>query len=123
MGRLAPKSNPNVTKVSSKVTLNRSLAPISGCPSRELEGDKEAPSGCLPLSEMNHYAIDVWTMDKLIDQVGSSVDKAAALKALLTWVDLGVLKEEGNNTFSLLEVADAAGTTPREPRAGTDFIK
>ncbi|KAE9403240.1 hypothetical protein BT96DRAFT_964565 [Gymnopus androsaceus JB14] len=60
---------------------------------------------------------NVWTMDKLIDQVGSSVDKAAALKALLTWVDLGVLKEEGNNTFSLLEVADAAGTTPREPRA------
>lgn len=63
-------------------------------------------------------------MDKLIDQVGSSVDRAAALKALLTWVDLGVLKEEGENTFSLLEVAETVvpGAYVREPRTGNDFL-
>lgn len=44
-------------------------------------------------------------MDELIAGVGS-VDKAAALKALLTWVDLGVLKEDGEGTFRLLEVAE-----------------
>lgn len=64
-------------------------------------------------------------MDRLIDRVGSSVDRAAALKALLTWVDLGVLKEEGENTFSLLEVAETAvpGAYVRESRAGNDFFE
>ncbi|KAF9066458.1 hypothetical protein BDP27DRAFT_1449691 [Rhodocollybia butyracea] len=57
---------------------------------------------------------DVWSMDDLIAKVGSSVDKAAALKALLTWVDMGILKEEGENTFKLLEVAETS--TPREAR-------
>ena len=32
-----------------------------------------------------------------------SVDRAAAVKALSTWIDLGVLKEEPENTFILLE--------------------
>ena len=31
------------------------------------------------------------------------MDRTAALKALLTWVDLGVLKEESGNVFTLLE--------------------
>lgn len=48
---------------------------------------------------------DVWTMDELITGVGS-VDRTAALKALITWVDLGVLKEDEENVFRLLEVAE-----------------
>jgi hypothetical protein len=48
---------------------------------------------------------DVWTMDELTSRVGS-VDRNAALKALVTWVDLGVLKEDKENTFTLLEMAE-----------------
>lgn len=44
-------------------------------------------------------------MDELTSRVGS-VDRPAALKALLTWVNLGVLKEDTENTFRLLESAE-----------------
>ncbi|KAK7019730.1 hypothetical protein VNI00_017969 [Paramarasmius palmivorus] len=47
----------------------------------------------------------VWTVDELIAGVGS-VDRAAAIKALLTWVNKGVLKEDGEDTFKLLEIAE-----------------
>ncbi|KAG6889653.1 hypothetical protein C0995_015769 [Termitomyces sp. Mi166 len=52
----------------------------------------------------------VWTVDELIKGVGS-VDRSAALNALLTWVDRGVLKEDTESTFRLLETAE-------EPSAG-----
>lgn len=42
-----------------------------------------------------------------MERVGK-VSKSAALKALLTWVDHGVLKEDSENTFVLLEVAEVA---------------
>ncbi|KAF7331519.1 Anaphase-promoting complex subunit 2 [Mycena kentingensis (nom. inval.)] len=48
---------------------------------------------------------NVWTMDELIAGVGS-VDRNAALKALITWIDLGVLKEDEENVFRLLEVEE-----------------
>ncbi|KAJ3735886.1 hypothetical protein DFJ43DRAFT_1054769 [Lentinula guzmanii] len=65
---------------------------------------------------------DVWTMDELIAKVGSSVDGTAALKALLTWVDLGVLKEQAENTFRLLEVAESAADGAREWRTVTKSV-
>lgn len=46
-------------------------------------------------------------MDDLIPRVGS-VDRSSALKALETWVDLGVLKEDVENSFRLLEIAEEA---------------
>ncbi|KAF7986975.1 hypothetical protein HWV62_33 [Athelia sp. TMB] len=49
----------------------------------------------------------VWTVDDLIPRVGS-VDRSSALKALETWVDLGVLKEDVENSFRLLEIAEEA---------------
>ncbi len=49
--------------------------------------------------------VDVWSMDELMTRVGP-ISKSAALKALLTWVDKGVLKEEGDGSFKLLEVAE-----------------
>ncbi|KAG6815869.1 hypothetical protein H0H87_010659 [Tephrocybe sp. NHM501043] len=52
----------------------------------------------------------VWTVDELIAGVGS-VDRSSALNALLTWVDRGVLKEDTEGTFRLLEIAE-------EPSAG-----
>ncbi|KAF7348133.1 Anaphase-promoting complex subunit 2 [Mycena sanguinolenta] len=51
-------------------------------------------------------------MDELIEGVGA-VDRTAALKALITWIDLGVLKEDEENTFRLLEVAEEAGPSSR----------
>ncbi|CAK5268478.1 unnamed protein product, partial [Mycena citricolor] len=51
---------------------------------------------------------NVWTMDELIHGVGN-VDRTAALKALITWIDEGVLKEDEENTFRLLEIQEEAG--------------
>jgi len=48
---------------------------------------------------------NVWTLDELSSRVGS-VNRMAALKALVTWVDLGVLKEDTENNFRLLEIAE-----------------
>ncbi|KAF5376816.1 hypothetical protein D9757_008906 [Collybiopsis confluens] len=64
---------------------------------------------------------DVWTMDQLITKTGLSVDRKAALKALLTWVDLGAIKEVSEHTFKLLEVAEAS-TAGRELRAATTSV-
>ncbi|KAF8723226.1 hypothetical protein AX14_009377 [Amanita brunnescens Koide BX004] len=58
----------------------------------------------------------VWSMVELIETVGH-IDRGAALKALITWVDLGVLKEDTEDTFRLLEVAEETSTEPRERRA------
>ena len=61
--------------------------------------------------------LGVWTLDELTSRVGS-IDRSAALKALVTWVDMGVLKEDGENTFRLLELTEnrtpgAQGIAPR----------
>ncbi|KAF9054879.1 hypothetical protein BJ165DRAFT_741999 [Panaeolus papilionaceus] len=53
---------------------------------------------------------DTWLLDDLISAVGK-VDRSAALKALATWIDHGVIKEDPENTFILLEHADDSGTT------------
>ena len=58
------------------------------------------------------YIADIWTVNELIDKVGS-VDKMAALRALTTWVDLGVLKEEDDEQFRLLNVAEDASSSSR----------
>ncbi|KAH9841592.1 uncharacterized protein C8Q71DRAFT_737818 [Rhodofomes roseus] len=58
---------------------------------------------------------DTWTVDELIARVGS-VDRPAALKALATWVDMGVVKEGAPNQYILLEVAEDAATHPRPTR-------
>ncbi|KAJ7214100.1 hypothetical protein GGX14DRAFT_618390 [Mycena pura] len=55
---------------------------------------------------------NIWTMDELIDGVGA-VDRPAALRALITWIDLGVIKEDEVNTFRLLEVAEEAAPSSR----------
>ncbi|KAF5377908.1 hypothetical protein D9615_006791 [Tricholomella constricta] len=60
----------------------------------------------------------IWTVDELIAGVGS-VNRSAALNALLTWVDLGVLKEDTEGTFRLLEIAEepSAGPSANHVRA------
>lgn len=60
----------------------------------------------------------MWTISELVSRVGS-VDNVAALKALSTWVDLGVLKEDSEDTFRLLEVAEEATPGIKVPRPGT----
>ncbi|PCH40122.1 ubiquitin-protein ligase [Wolfiporia cocos MD-104 SS10] len=57
---------------------------------------------------------DRWTVDELIAAVGS-VDRTAALKALSTWVDIGILKEEEDNQYRLLEVAEAESDIVHKP--------
>lgn len=55
-------------------------------------------------------------MDALILRVGS-VDKSSALKALATWVDLGVIKEDTEHSFRLLERAEAMAPGSKPPAA------
>ncbi|KAJ8593951.1 hypothetical protein M405DRAFT_809991 [Rhizopogon salebrosus TDB-379] len=52
---------------------------------------------------------DIWTVDELVLRVGS-INKSAAVKALATWVDMHVLKEDSEGVFRLLSVAE--GPTP-----------
>ncbi|KAK7462917.1 hypothetical protein VKT23_007497 [Stygiomarasmius scandens] len=58
---------------------------------------------------------NIWSMDELIAAVGS-VDRSAALKALLTWVHKGILREDEQGTFRLLEIAEEASPTREQPR-------
>ena len=71
---------------------------------------------------MISFAIGVWTLDTLISRVGS-VDKSSALKALGTWVDLGVIKEDMEHSFRLLEHAEAVapGSKPPAARVGKNL--
>ncbi|RXW21342.1 hypothetical protein EST38_g4511 [Candolleomyces aberdarensis] len=48
---------------------------------------------------------DVWSLDELISAVGN-VDRSSAVKALSTWANKGVIKEQGENSFILLERAE-----------------
>ena len=52
-------------------------------------------------------------MEELIPGVGS-VGRSAALKALLTWVELGVLKEDVEGTFRLLEIEEEPSAVDNE---------
>lgn len=65
----------------------------------------------------------MWTVAELIAKIGS-IERPAALKALTTWVELGVLKEDTPDHYRLLKVAEAATTTGRasgkQPAAAVD---
>jgi len=52
---------------------------------------------------------DTWTLEQISSRIGT-VERTAALKSLLAWVDRGVLKAE-DDAFRLLERAEAPGTT------------
>jgi anaphase-promoting complex subunit 2 len=55
----------------------------------------------------------IWTVNDLIAAVGS-VGRSAALKALLMWVDHGVLKEDQEGIFRLLETAEERSASASE---------
>lgn len=61
---------------------------------------------------------DVWTVDELVLRSGS-VNRNAAVKALVTWVDMHVLKEDSEGVFRLLSVAEVptAGSRPQAPKS------
>ncbi|KDR83236.1 hypothetical protein GALMADRAFT_206844 [Galerina marginata CBS 339.88] len=61
-----------------------------------------------------------WALEDLIGAVGS-VGRSAAIKALSTWVDHGVLKEDPENTFNLLERAEEAGSGVIRERDSSSF--
>ncbi|KAF5335326.1 hypothetical protein D9611_011711 [Ephemerocybe angulata] len=48
---------------------------------------------------------DTWSLEELIKAVGG-VDRSSAVKALGTWANMGVIKEQNENTFVLLEQAE-----------------
>ncbi|KAF9523397.1 hypothetical protein CPB83DRAFT_910659 [Crepidotus variabilis] len=52
----------------------------------------------------------IWDLDELVKAVGS-VNRSGVIKGLATWVDLGILKEEPENTFVLLEREEQRGST------------
>lgn len=60
---------------------------------------------------------DVWTVDELVLRSGS-VNRNAAVKALATWVDMHVLKEDSEGVFRLLSVTEGPtpGSRPQAPK-------
>ncbi|KAG1843025.1 hypothetical protein DFJ58DRAFT_717883 [Suillus subalutaceus] len=60
---------------------------------------------------------DVWTVDELVLRSGS-INRNAAVKALATWVDMHVLKEDSEGVFRLLSVAEGPtpGSRPQVPK-------
>jgi anaphase-promoting complex subunit 2 len=48
--------------------------------------------------------IDSWNLDGLLEAL--AVDRAALVKGLATWANMGVLKETSENSFILLETKD-----------------
>ncbi|KAG1780495.1 hypothetical protein EV702DRAFT_1193970 [Suillus placidus] len=60
---------------------------------------------------------DVWTVDELVLRSGS-INRNAAVKALATWVDMHVLKEDSEGVFRLLSVAEGPtpGSRPQAPK-------
>ncbi|KAF9220918.1 hypothetical protein BS17DRAFT_713130 [Gyrodon lividus] len=65
---------------------------------------------------------NTWTVDELVSRVGT-VSRSAALKALATWVDMHVLKEDSENVFRLLSLAEepTPGTKTSAPKPGMLF--
>jgi len=62
----------------------------------------------------------VWELDDLIAAVGS-LNRGVIIKALGTWVDLGVLKEDPENTFVLLEHEEQGGVVRGHARGGESY--
>lgn len=56
--------------------------------------------------------IEQWTVAELMEKVGLT-DTVVATKALVTWVDLGVLREEEPGQYILLKTADPLGSTSK----------
>ncbi|KIP08942.1 hypothetical protein PHLGIDRAFT_126668 [Phlebiopsis gigantea 11061_1 CR5-6] len=69
--------------------------------------------------------VDEWTVAELIAKIGS-IERPAALKALTTWVELGVLKEDTPDRYRLLKVAEAANSNSKasgkQPTAAVDEL-
>lgn len=67
---------------------------------------------------------DVWTVDELVLRSGS-VNRNAAVKALATWVDMHVLKEDSEGVFRLLSVTEGPtpGSRPQAPKPGSFIFR
>ena len=64
--------------------------------------------------------LDVWDVPDLIARVGA-VDRSSALKALTTWIDQGVLKEDRDGHYRLLEIAEESAPRAGASRHGAHF--
>jgi anaphase-promoting complex subunit 2 len=78
--------------------------------------------GQLPFEIIHDHSVtyvwpDVWSVNGLLSSVGSSVDRTSVIRALNTWIDLGVLKEGDNDEYTLLEVIEE-GAQPSTSRLG-----
>lgn len=58
-------------------------------------------------------SIDKWVVAELIERLGGSVDRGATVKALGTWIDLGVVKDEGDDMYRLLNTAEEGDQASR----------
>ncbi|PPQ77098.1 hypothetical protein CVT26_004515 [Gymnopilus dilepis] len=56
-----------------------------------------------------------WALNDLINAVGA-IDRSAAIKALFTWVDYGVIKQQSEDIFVLLERAEEDSLGPERER-------
>ncbi|GJE99308.1 Anaphase-promoting complex subunit 2 domain-containing protein [Phanerochaete sordida] len=55
---------------------------------------------------------DEWSVPELVEKVGS-IERPQAIKALVTWVELGVLKEDSPDHYRLLKTAEESGSAAK----------
>ena len=60
-------------------------------------------------------AIDQWSVDELSQKLNGSMDRTTIVKALATWIDLGVLKDEGSDSYRLLNTAEEGSRSAARP--------
>lgn len=63
---------------------------------------------------------DTWTVDEIISQLGS-IDHAPTVKALNVWVAKGVLSEEVETQYRLLETSQNSSNESIRPM-GTSYV-
>ena len=59
-----------------------------------------------------HSSADEWTVSDIVVKVGL-IERSQAVKALTTWVELGVLKEDSPDHYRLLKTAQEATATTK----------
>lgn len=71
---------------------------------------------CNPTILTYDATVEQWTVAELMEKVGLT-DKVVATKALVTWVDLGVLREDEPGRYILLKTADPLGSSKNTGKA------
>lgn len=89
----------------------------------ELFSEQGTSATVPPRGALTSARADEWTVADLTAKLGT-IERPAAIKALATWVELGVLKEDAPDKYRLLKNAEApsASRAARQPAAAVEEL-